>query len=137
MVESWFYSILEWLLKLVSWDYLLEKLFSSPLLWGSVCLCHWGVFPVCSKMLGPVYVSSLLVYVFLLGNWVHWCWEKLRKSNCCFLLFLLLKLALCSCGCLLLGLLRDYLLAFPRTWFLSLYWFFSVVILWRAGFVER
>jgi hypothetical protein len=26
------------------------------------------VFPVFSKMLGPVYVSSLLVYVFLLGN---------------------------------------------------------------------
>jgi hypothetical protein len=29
---------------------------------------HWGTFPVCSKMLGPVYISSLLVYVFLLGN---------------------------------------------------------------------
>jgi hypothetical protein len=23
-------------------------------------------------MLDPVYVSSLLAYVFLLGNWVHW-----------------------------------------------------------------
>ena len=49
------------------------KLFSSPLLWGSVFLWHWGVFPVCSKMLGPVYISSLLFYVFLLGNWLHWC----------------------------------------------------------------
>jgi hypothetical protein len=59
--------------ELVSWEHLLGKLFSSVLLWGSVCLCHWGVFPVCSKMLGPVFVSSLLVYVFLLGNWVHCC----------------------------------------------------------------
>ena len=62
--------------------------------------------------------------------------EILRKSNCCFLLFLLLKLAFCSCGSLLLGLLRDYLLAFSRTWFLSLY-FFSVIIFGRAGFMER
>jgi hypothetical protein len=47
----------------------------------------------------------------------------LRKGNCCFLIFLLLKLAFCYCGCLLLGLLKDYFLAFPRTWFQSLYWF--------------
>ena len=39
----------------------LGKLSSSLLLWGSVCLCHWGTFLVCSKMLGPAYVSSLLV----------------------------------------------------------------------------
>ena len=48
----------------VSW-----KKFSSPLLCCSVYLCHW---PVCSKMLCSVYVSSLLAYVILLGNWVHW-----------------------------------------------------------------
>ena len=29
------------------------------------------------------------------------------KENNCFLLFLLLELAFCSCGCLLFGLLRD------------------------------
>ena len=62
-----FSSILEWLPQLVSWDHLLGKLFSNLLLWGSVCLCHWGTFPVCSKMLGPMYLSSLLVYVFLLS----------------------------------------------------------------------
>ena len=73
LVESQFYPILEWLLWLVSWDHLLGKLFSSLLLWDSVCLWTWGVFPVCSKILSPVYLSSLLVYVFLLGNWVHWC----------------------------------------------------------------
>jgi hypothetical protein len=54
--------------------------------------------------------------------------EILRKNNCCFLLFLLLKLAFCSCGCLLLGLLKDYFLAFPRTWFPSLYCFFFVCL---------
>ena len=53
----------------------------------------------------------------------------LRKSNCCFLLFLLLELAFCFCGCLLFGLLRDYFLACSRAWFLSLYGFFSVIIL--------
>jgi hypothetical protein len=39
------------------------------------------------------------------------------------------KLAFCSCGCLLLVLLRDYLLVFSRAWFPSLYCFFSVIIL--------
>ena len=34
----------------VSWDHLLRNLFSNLLLWGSVCLCHWGAFPVCSRM---------------------------------------------------------------------------------------
>jgi hypothetical protein len=31
--------------------------------------------------------------------------------------------AFCSCGCLLLGLLRDYLLVFSRALFPFLYWF--------------
>ena len=64
LVESCIYSILEWLFQLVSQNHLLEKLFSSPLLWSNVCLWHWGTFSVCSKMLGPVYISSLLFYVF-------------------------------------------------------------------------
>ena len=40
------------------------------------------------------------------------------------LLLLLLELGFCSYGCLLLGLLKDYFLAFSRVWFLSLYWLF-------------
>jgi hypothetical protein len=72
LVENWFYLILQYLLQHISWDHLLGKLFSSPLLWGTFCFCHWGVFAIYSKMLGPIYVSNLLVYVFLLGNWVHW-----------------------------------------------------------------
>jgi hypothetical protein len=37
-----------------------------------VCFFTWCGFPVSSKKLGPVYVASLLVYVFLFGNGVHW-----------------------------------------------------------------
>jgi hypothetical protein len=107
-VRSRFYLILGWLFQLVSLDRLLEKLFFSLLLWVSICLCPWGGFPVCSKRLGPVYVSSQVVY--LLGNWVHWYEEILRRHNYCFLLFLLLELRFCSCGCLLLGVLKHYFL---------------------------
>ena len=38
--------------------------------------------------------------------------DLLKKSNYCFLLFLLLDLRFCSCGYLLLGLLKNYCLAF-------------------------
>ena len=81
------------------------KTFSTPLVWDSICLCHWGVFLVCSKMLDPVYISNLLA--FLLGNCVLWCWEILKKSDCCFLVLLLLKVELCLCGYLLIGLLMK------------------------------
>jgi hypothetical protein len=63
------------LLQLVSRGHLLGELFYRSLLWSSLCLCPWGAFHVCRKMLAPVYVSSLLVYVFLVGNWVLWCWD--------------------------------------------------------------
>jgi hypothetical protein len=43
LAETLFYWILEWLLQLVSWDALLGKLLSNPLLWGSV----WLVTDVC------------------------------------------------------------------------------------------
>ena len=48
----------------------------------SVCLCYWDVFLVCTRMMDPVYISSLLAYVFLLENWVHWCWELLKTDDC-------------------------------------------------------
>jgi hypothetical protein len=51
-----------------SWNFL-----PSLLLWYSVCLCYWGTFPVCRKILGRVYIYSLLVYAFSLGNWVLRC----------------------------------------------------------------
>jgi len=97
LVENWFYSVLEWLLHLASSDHLLGKLFSSLLLWGSVCLCLWGVFPVGSKILGPYCLFSLLISVFLFGNWVHWCWEILRNSDFCFLIYSCLDVRLCLC----------------------------------------
>jgi hypothetical protein len=40
-------------------------IFTCLLLWGSICLCHWGVFLVCSKMLDPICIFILLAYVFL------------------------------------------------------------------------
>ena len=83
-VWSWFYLILEWLLQLLSWDCLLGKLFSRLLLWDSVCLCPWGGFPVCIKKKNPAYVASLLVYIFLLGNWVHWYDGKVIVASCYF-----------------------------------------------------
>jgi len=105
------------------------KVFPSLLLWSNVCLCHWGGFPVCSKMLGPLYVSSLLVYFFLLGNWVHWCEEILRNSDFHLLLFLFLEVELRLCGSLLLDLLQEvYFLAFSSVYFSSLCWEFSLLL---------
>jgi len=137
LVESQYSLILEWLLRLISGNYLLGKLFSSLLLWGSICLCHWGVFSVCSKMLGPLYIFTLLLYVLLLGNWVHWCWEILLTNDCYFLLFLLLKVELCLCFHLLLDWLKlDYFLAFSRVQRPSLCWSFPSIILCSTGSVE-
>jgi hypothetical protein len=59
------------------------------------------------------------------------------EGDCCFLLFLLLGVELCLCGYLLLGLLKDYLLAFLRVCFPSLCWSFPSIILCRAGFMGR
>jgi hypothetical protein len=43
---------------------------------------HRSIFPACSKiMLGPVYVSSLLICLGGGGgNWVHWCWDIKEKQ---------------------------------------------------------
>jgi hypothetical protein len=114
------------------------KKFPSLLLWSNVCFCHWNVFPVCWKMLYPIYISSLWVYVFLLWNWVHWCWEILGTNYCWFLLFLFLELELWLCVSLLLCLLwKDSFLAFSWVQFPSLCCTFPSNILYRAGFMER
>ena len=145
LVESIFYWILEWLLRPnVSWDCLFGKPFSSPLLWGSVCLCCWSMFFVCSRMMDPVYVSSLLAYVLLLGNWVHWCWEILGTNDCCFLLFLLLELELRLCfssfefavkrliSCFFLGVVSHLVLNF--SFYYPLWGWISGKILFKFGF---
>jgi len=60
------------------------------------------------------------------------------KSDCSFLLFLLLEVELCLCGYLVLGLLKeDYFLDFSRVQFPSLCWSFLSTILSRAKFMER
>ena len=77
---------------------------------------------------GPVCISSLFSCAFLLGTWVHRCYDILRNKDCCFLLFLMLCLYLC--GYLILGLLREnYFLTFSRVYFSSLWWHFLYVIL--------
>jgi hypothetical protein len=71
LVESQFYFLLEYL-ELIPLGHFLG-FFSQLLLCSCVCRCHWDAFPVYSKMLGPVYLLSLLVFYLFLGNWVHWC----------------------------------------------------------------
>jgi hypothetical protein len=54
----------------------------------------------------PCVPITLTIYIFK---------NILRKSDCCFLLFLLLELGLCLCDYLLLGSLKeDYFLTFSR-----------------------
>jgi hypothetical protein len=74
-------------LQLVTSNCLLRKLFSSFLLWCNICLCPWGEFPVCSKMLGHVYIASLLVYVFFIWELSPLILRDINESSCCFLLF--------------------------------------------------
>ena len=68
LVESLFYWMLGWQLLLVSWDHFLGRTFSTLLLWNSACVCYWGVFLACSKMLDLVCISSLLACLF--NRWV-------------------------------------------------------------------
>jgi hypothetical protein len=58
------------------------KTFPNTLLRGSVYLCCWNMFLLCSRIMDPVYISSLLACVCLLGNWVYWCWEILKTNDC-------------------------------------------------------
>jgi Na+/pantothenate symporter len=71
-------------------------------------------------MLGPVYVSSLLIYVFLLGELSPLILRDILKKQLVLPVFLLLELELCLCDYLLLGLLKDYFCGFSRVWFPSL-----------------
>lgn len=102
VVESQLYSIFEWLLQLTSCDHLLRKNFLSILLWGSVCHTHRCVFPICSQILCPVYISILLIYYFLIGNWIHWCWVMRIQWLLLLVIFLvrdrIMFVILSSCG---------------------------------------
>jgi len=89
LVEIQFYWILEWLLQLVSSDHLFGKLFCSLLLWRSVSLSLWDVFLICSKMLGPLYIPYLLLYIFLLGELNSLLLRNIKEIDyfSCFYLF--------------------------------------------------
>jgi hypothetical protein len=141
LVESLFYYILEWLLQLASWFHLLGNLFfffSEPFtLRLCVYLYCWSVFLVCSKW-WLLFLFIVLACVFLLGNWVHWCWEILMISDC-YLLFFWCWWYLCVGMCVLplLLLVRNYLLPiFSWMYLFSLGWSFASRIFYRAWFVD-
>jgi hypothetical protein len=94
-------------------------------------------FLYAAKFMSLISISSLLAYVFLLGDWVHWSWEILKANNCWFLLFLLLEVVLCLCDSLILGLLWDnQFLAFSWIWSLSFCWSFSFIIIYTDRLVQ-
>ena len=53
--------------------------------------------------------------------------RDIKENNFWFLLFLLLELGFCICGCLLLGVLKDYFLAFSGPVFLPCIVFFLLL----------
>ena len=70
-------------------------------------------------MLDPVYVASLLVYVFYWGimsiDVKILILRDINEKYFCFLIFLLLEFGFfSSCGYLFVGLLKGYFLAFSR-----------------------
>jgi hypothetical protein len=75
------------------------KKISSPLLWGHVYLWCWGVFLVCPRMMNPVFTSILLICVFLLGNWVHWCWRNIYNQWLLIPVILMLVMVASVCVC--------------------------------------
>ena len=104
----------------------------SLLLW---IICLENCFPAFYSEVVSVFVTEV-GFLYAAKSWVlflqpvyqsmsfYWGIESieiLRKSNCCFLLFLLLELEFCSCGLFSLGLLKYCFLAFSQALFPSLY----------------
>ena len=136
MVKSWLYSILEWLLQLVSWNHLLGKLFSNLFLWGSVCLLSlkWvSCMQQNAKSSLPIQSFSLCL---LLGKLSSLLLRDIKEK------WLLLPVIFVVRGRNMflwlssLGLLKDYFLDFLESSF-PLCWCFPSIILCRAGFVGR
>jgi hypothetical protein len=59
-----------------------QSIFFTLLTWGDIF--HWcsGMFPGCTKNINSGFESSLLVCVFLLGTWNHWCLTLSTSSVC-------------------------------------------------------
>jgi ABC-type branched-subunit amino acid transport system permease subunit len=137
LFESWFYLILEWLLQLVCWDHFLRKLFSNLLLWGSDCLYYWGVLPLCSKRLSPVYLFSLLVYVFLRQLSPLILRNIKEKWLLLIAIFVVRGGISFLCGYLLLGLLKDYFLVFFQGVVSVLMLVLSICYPWKGWFYRK
>ena len=78
------------------------KFFSHPF---TLRECLFFILVSCMQQNAGSCLCILSVSLYLLDNWVYWCWEILGTNDCWFLLFLLLKVELCLCVSLLLGLL--------------------------------
>jgi Na+/pantothenate symporter len=65
-------------------------------------------------MLGPISVTSLLVCIFFIGELSPLILRDFKEKSLLLPVVLLLELGLCSCAYLILGLLKDYFLAFSR-----------------------
>ena len=61
-------------------SYAWEIFFSSLLVWSSVCLFPWGGFPVSRKMLGSIYVSSLLACLFIVECLSPLLWRVVKDQ---------------------------------------------------------
>lgn len=119
-----------------AWEYLLPFFYPEGMSILDVEVCFLDV--VEGWIL--VFPSILLVRVFLLGNWVHWCWEIQMSGVCWFLLF-------CCCGsggvCVCFPffdlMIWNYSLwvIFGGVWLTSLGWSFPTGTFCRAGFVDR
>lgn len=55
--------------------------FSSVLIWGIICFCHWSVFPLNSKTLCSLLVFRPLSSVSFLESCIHWWWKTVNPLN--------------------------------------------------------
>ena len=95
------------------------------------------MFLVCSRMMDPVFSFLFFAYVFLLGNWVYWCWQILITSNCYFLLFWCCWCSVCVCAVCFPSVCWNGIYFFQLWLFLDWVEVFPANIIYRAGFVYR
>jgi hypothetical protein len=106
----------DWKLILLDIRMAIPACFVAPFAWKTVsqplilryCLSlSWRCVSCRQKNAGSyLHIQSVIFLV----NWICRCYKIWRKSDCYFLLFLLLEVELCLCGYLLLGLLITFLL---------------------------
>ena len=98
-----------------------QKIVFQPFILGQ-CLSFSLRLVSCKQHnVGSCLISQSVNLCLFIGEMSTLILGNIKEKQQLLPIILLLKLAFCSCGCLLLGLLKDYFLAFYRTWFPSLY----------------